>query len=299
MRGFVGNTDFDWFTLLSQSGHDEVNFWRPSGSASFKALAPGQPLLFRLKAPHRAIAGFGFFERYVPLPDWLTWETFGTKNGVKDWPSFSKRIAKYRRANAAHLVGCILLSSPVFLPRELWVAQPEDWKDQIVSGKGYDLSKGVGARVWAECMAAAQLQAPPLAAQSPRWSDPIPTRRRLGQGTFRAAITDAYDRACAVTQEHSLPVLEAAHIRPYSQGGEHVLNNGLLLRSDLHRLFDRGYVGVDSDHRFLVSDRLRADFDNGKTYYAMQGQQLVVPRAVTERPDAEALEWHRNEVFLG
>jgi putative restriction endonuclease len=116
------------------------------------------------------------------------------------------------------------------------------------------------AEMVAECVAAAQLQAPPLAAEAPRWSDPIPTRRRLGQGTFRAAVTDAYDRACAVTQEHSLPVLEAAHIRPYSEGGEHVLNNGLLLRSDLHRLFDRGYVGVDRDQRLMVSDRLRADW---------------------------------------
>ena len=127
----------------------------------------------------------------------------------------------------------------------------------------------------------------------------MPTRRRLGQGTFRAAVTQAYDGACAVTQEHSLPVLEAAHIRPYSDGGEHVLNNGLLLRSDLHRLFDRGYVSVDASQKLLVSGRLEQDFNNGKTYYAMQGRQLMVPRSDAERPDREALEWHRDVVFLG
>lgn len=75
-----------------------------------------------------------------------------------------------------------------------------------------------------------------------RYGKPIEIRPRLGQGGFRLAVTDAYGRACAVTQEHSLPVLEAAHIRPCGNGGAHEVQNGLLLRSDLHRLFDRGYV---------------------------------------------------------
>ena len=55
----------------------------------------------------------------------------------------------------------------------------------------------------------------------------------------RFAVTSAYQSACAVTMEHSLPVLDAAHIRPYSDGGEHEVSNGLLLRSDIHRLFDK------------------------------------------------------------
>ena len=51
-------------------------------------------------------------------------------------------------------------------------------------------------------------------------------------------MTDAYERRCAVTGEKTLPVLEAAHIRPYALLGPHRVNNGLLLRSDLHKLFD-------------------------------------------------------------
>ena len=89
-------------------------------------------------------------------------------------------------------------------------------------------------------------------------------RPRLGQGTFRVAVTDAYSRACAVTGEHSLPVLEAAHIRPYALTGPHDINNGLLLRADLHRLFDLGYLTVTPDHALHVSERLKADYDNGR-----------------------------------
>ena len=57
-----------------------------------------------------------------------------------------------------------------------------------------------------------------------------------------------------MTQERTLPVLEAAHINAYAHGGPHQLSNGLLLRSDLHTLFDRGYITVDpSEAKIVVS----------------------------------------------
>jgi hypothetical protein len=81
---------------------------------------------------------------------------------------------------------------------------------------------------------------------APRTDDYDPTLvpRRLGQGAFRVLVTETYGRRCAVTGEPVLPVLDAAHIRPVSQGGLHSLSNGLLLRTDVHTLFDRGYVTV-------------------------------------------------------
>jgi putative restriction endonuclease len=87
------------------------------------------------------------------------------------------------------------------------------------------------------------------------------------------AVRDAYHGACAVTREHSLPALEAAHIQPYVKGGEHRVDNGLLLRSDLQRLYDRGYVTVTPDFVFRVGDSLRDDFKNGRSYYGLAGEQ--------------------------
>ena len=66
-------------------------------------------------------------------------------------------------------------------------------------------------------------------------------------------------------------MLQAAHVRPVTAGGEHRLDNGLLLRSDIHTLFDRGYLGVDRAYRLLVSRRLRQDFQNGDQFYARAG----------------------------
>jgi hypothetical protein len=122
-------------------------------------------------------------------------------------------------------------------------------------------------------------------------------RPRLGQGGFRVAVTDAYGRACAVTGEHSLPVLEAAHIRPYSKEGPHAISNGLLLRSDLHRLFDTGYVTVTPTHRLEVSKRLRDDFQNGRSYYPLHSRVVSIPRRRADRPDAGLLAWHNENVF--
>jgi putative restriction endonuclease len=61
MRLFVGVTDYDWFQLRAgKLGVDEVNFWRPSPEAGFKALSPGELLLFKLHSPRNFIAGGGF-----------------------------------------------------------------------------------------------------------------------------------------------------------------------------------------------------------------------------------------------
>ncbi len=75
---------------------------------------------------------------------------------------------------------------------------------------------------------------------------------------------DAHDRRCAVTKEKALPVLQAAHIRPVSEGGRHLVPNGLLLRSDVHALFDRGYVTITPEYEFRASLRLKDEFDNAE-----------------------------------
>ena len=88
-----------------------------------------------------------------------------------------------------------------------------------------------------------------------KYGKPTLIQPRLAQGTFRVVVTDSYNRRCAVTGERVLPVFEAAHIRPFADGGEHLVENGLLLRSDAHILFDRGYMTMTPEHR-VVSDRL-------------------------------------------
>lgn len=70
-------------------------------------------------------------------------------------------------------------------------------------------------------------------------------------------------------------MLEAAHIKPYGSGGPHVPENGLLLRSDLHTLFDQGYITVDADElKAVISSRIREEFENGRDYYQLHGRAI-------------------------
>jgi putative restriction endonuclease len=80
-------------------------------------------------------------------------------------------------------------------------------------------------------------------------------------------------------------------------GGEHRIDNGLLLRSDVHTMYDRGYLAVDPKYRLLVSPRLRDEFGNGEQFYAQAGQPIAVPERPRDRPNREFLEWHLDEVF--
>jgi len=117
----------------------------------------------------------------------------------------------------------------------------------------------------------------PEATEPQRYGADYLTHARLGQGAFRVLVTDAYHRRCAITGERTLPVLEADHIRSYSETGPHLISNGLLLRSDLHILFDEGYVTLTEDLRVQVSDRIKEEFENGREYYQHRGKPLVSP----------------------
>jgi putative restriction endonuclease len=140
-----------------------------------------------------------------------------------------------------------------------------------------------------------------LVAESPaaRYGSPVLVTPRIGQGTFRIAVTDAYGRSCAATGEHSLPALEAAHIRAYGDDGPHAVDNGILFRADIHRLFDKGYITVTPEHRIEVSGRLRDDFSNGRSYYPLHGSVLRLPSDATQHPARAYIDWHNEHVYRG
>jgi putative restriction endonuclease len=110
-------------------------------------------------------------------------------------------------------------------------------------------------------------------------------------------VMDAYERRCAITGERTLPVLEAAHIWPFAAEKKHEVRNGILMRSDIHRLYDRGLVTVKPDLSFHVSPSIARDYFNGKVYYELDGKTIRAPRFESMLPDPESLAWHVSKVF--
>lgn len=197
MNAYVAVTDYDWYSFLSQQDEvDEVNFWQPRPwGGRFAVLRRGEPLLFKLKAPHNAIAGGGFFESYADLPLSLAWDAFGVKNGAPDRQAVWDRIARLRR------------DRPV-------------WYEDFTIG-------------------------------------------------------------CIIEVQ------------------SHDVRNGLLLRSDLHRLFDTGYITVTPDYHVEASSRMRDDFNDGENYLRLHGKKIIVPEERALRPSPEALQWHNEKKFRG
>jgi len=308
VNAFVAVTDKDWFRYLSSLPElDEVNFWQPSGGRTFRALQPGEALLFKLHAPLNYTVGGGFFAHFSSLPCSLAWEAFGEKNGTASLGEMRVRIERYRRTPPSgedYEIGCIILEQPFFFEEKDWFPPPPDFHRSTQVGKTYYLRQAPhGTKLWEDVqfrLLAMQIE-PELGEveQRPTRGEPVLVRPRLGQGAFRIVVTDTYERRCAVTQERVLPVLDAAHIKPVAAGGAHRVDNGLLLRSDVHKLFDTGYVTVTPEYQLRVSRRLRDDWENGEYYFQFEGNEIWLPRHAEDHPDPEFLEWHSDSVFKG
>jgi putative restriction endonuclease len=206
------------------------------------------------------------------------------------------------------IIGCIILGSPFFFDRHDWIPAPEDWHPNIVVGKNYNTQIEIGARLWSQVqnrldkykMFSEEGEKINLAAEdTSTYGAEYLARARLGQGSFRILVTEAYNRRCAVTGERTLPVLEAAHIKPFAKSGPNKISNGLLLRSDIHKLFDLGYITVTSNYNVEVSKRIKEEYHNGKEYYALHGSKLrILPSANIECPSPEFIEWHNQNRYM-
>jgi len=300
----IAVTDGDWFEMLRQQPNlSEVNFWAPS-SGNFRALRPGEMFLFKLHAPRNVIVGGGIFAYANVLPCSLAWEAFGEANGARSAQEMRARIARYRRADpddrSDFEIGCRILTQPFFFAESDWMPMPASWSSNIVSFKTYSTGNAEGLALWeAVNDRLTQPRFAGIAEEAARFGEPHLIRPRLGQGAFRVLVTDVYRRRCAITQERTLPALEAAHIRPYGDGGVHEARNGLLLRRDIHSLFDAGYVTVTPDLSFEVSRRIKEEFDNGRHYYALHGHKIEPPLDIGQHPDRDALTWHNENRFKG
>lgn len=115
--------------------------------------------------------------------------------------------------------------------------------------------------------------------------------QRAGQARFRDQLLKAYDSCCAVTGCPVVAVLEAAHILPYK--GEHTnhVTNGILLRADIHTLFDLGLMSIDPEtYRVILDETIRAS-----AYEEFHGKPISLPKDEALQPDKKALAMRWDE----
>jgi putative restriction endonuclease len=309
---YVANTDNEWFDFLkARSPLEDVNFWKPT-PGTFRAINEQQLFVFRLKSPRNKIGGYGVLASSISVPIQLAWDSLGERNGSPSMAHMISAIRRYRngeQVTAQSLIGCRVLTFPVFFDPHEWFPVPPDWSSNIVTGKVYSSETTHGASLLAELMARTKSDTlfgekiPEDKGFSEvdqlRYGSPTLVAPRLGQGAFRIKIAEAYNFECALSETKVLPALEAAHIRPYADGGVHTLSNGIFLRRDIHSVLDAGFATLTDDLRFHVSSKITEVFNNGNEYKRLHGQKIKIPAVAQNRPSLESVRWHQKERYVG
>lgn len=112
----------------------------------------------------------------------------------------------------------------------------------------------------------------------------VAIKTRRGQPEFRRALLKAYDGRCCITNCNVEDVLEAAHIISHSEETNYLVMNGLLLRADIHTLFDLHLIKIDERNRIMVSVKLKES-----DYQKFDGLSIRLPSKLYERPKQDFL----------
>jgi len=155
------------------------------------------------------------------------------------------------------------------------------------------LSAGIAKERWANAVSEfdSQVRSVPVSTADERAQSLAMVVRRQGQPGFRSALLSAYGGRCAITGCDVVDVLEAAHIYPYRNETTNHPSNGLLLRADIHTLFDLYLLAVDPESRRVVLPERLA----GSVYGPLAGTALRRPHADGFVANAYSLEWHRQQ----
>ena len=125
-------------------------------------------------------------------------------------------------------------------------------------------------------------------------------KARVNQSVFREMILSNYNSKCAISGIDLPELLLASHIIPWSQNAEHRLNpeNGICLSALYDKAFDKGLIGINLDHKIILSDTLKKKRDNeyfNKYFYHLENQQIIRPQKYL--PKKEFLEHHLDTIF--
>ncbi|MDM5197591.1 HNH endonuclease [Fictibacillus enclensis] len=111
-------------------------------------------------------------------------------------------------------------------------------------------------------------------------------KRRIDSPKFRELTIAAYNK-CAITGEKFLGILEACHIQPYINEKSNHIQNSILLRIDIHELFDSGLITIDGNYKVYVSSLLSSEY-----YQSFQGKTIHLPEDSNHHPSKKALEYN-------
>ena len=228
------------------------------------------------------------------------WDELGISNGTRSKEEFLERVSKYNKnvkVDEQTLVGFKILVDPVFLDEEHWIDLPADWSQNIITRKSYNSISMEGERLLTFYRSHQSSAFRDSKFDDFGFSDhPVPAytmgqpqKVRSGQARFKFALLDAYEARCAVTGSSVEAFLEAAHIIPFSESMDNSVNNGILLRCDIHTLFDRGLLNINGNYLVELSDKFFELYPDDIIYRGLHGQKISLPKKASWHPSLNNL----------
>lgn len=291
----ISPTDIEWFKFLRTEGlNSEINFWTPT-PWNVSRLASGDKLYFMLKSPIRKIGGYGQFVEYKNMSVNDAWNKYGFKNGCTSKQELIERLDKYKASNSSDErsvtdseIGCIVLTNAVYYDDDKFLDLDNyeiDFSRFIVKIKYYNENDPLEIATQSTLK---EFELLPTSIEKLKKSRLVTERK--GQGNFRAIITTAYSNKCCITSETTPELLEAAHIQPYFDENSNHVKNGLLLRVDLHKLYDNGLLYIDESFKIHISPEVKSEF-----YRKLNGTTIRLPENNNLYPSKEALKSKKFE----
>ncbi len=274
----VAPTDLIWFEYLkTHCLIDDINFWTPS-DWRVKSLHPGDKFIFKLKGKDDRAGGYGTFVEYKYQSLDATWKEFGTRNGFDCKSDFYQAIGGYQ-AQASSKCGCIVLTDVVFFDSPISLSSVGiNFSRQVVKFKTCTQPFPFDSTT------TPQLSSFNLVATSNKNKKSQLATYREGQGQFHTEVCAAYGKRCCISCETIPELLQAAHIQDYINKDSNHIQNGLLLRIDLHKLFDSGLLYIDDQYYVHVSSLVASPY-----YQQYNGKKITLPSNPSAWPSKDAL----------
>lgn len=278
----VAPTDLGWFNYLNEHRFNEaINFWTPS-DWHFNALKPGEKVVFKLKGSGEAMAGgyASFIEyRFSSIDE--AWSEFGRKNGFDNKASFVQGLTKYNPDAGKSGIGCLVLGEVFFFDNPVKLSDfGINFSRSIVKYKKYDTDFPFDENSSGEENDFTLVV--PVNKKKRQQS----MTQREGQPWFHTRVCRAYGQQCCISGEDIPELLQAAHIQEYINSSSNHVQNGLLLRVDLHTLFDNGLLAVDENYIIHISPLVKSD-----EYRKYDGTKITLPKDRSNYPSVAALKY--------
>lgn len=299
MTAVYASTSPRWFSALSEltPRPSRVAFWQPTSGIPHK-IKVGEPWFFVEKGAPRVL-GFGRFLGHEGITISGLWDRYGQATGTTSENALLGEITSAKKGKAGTgdtQIGNVILSDftpfsqPVSLP-PLDLPKLNRAFQYVPAGNSIlDLADQKPTTLERDlAMAEAEVKREggfdPTSITDARRKVLASIVRRQGQTKFRNELMEAYEGRCAISNCAIPELLEAAHIHPYKGAETNDVRNGILLRTDLHTLFDLGLLAIDTGSwAVLISPRLL-----GSNYEQFSRRKLRRPRDEAQHPSAEEL----------